>query len=589
MDTSNSIKERLKAEIHPIISGTFARPIFIDADPDYKFEIITFRDCVFGRDIDFNSIDLKAGCRFLNCTFEREVTFTNCRTSDISRTSANNTFITSLLFSNCTIKDSLEIDECLLKKGAFLSGCNISHFGIHQTNITDGGIKIFHSTIDYMRFNGCILKKQMLISGSQLNSDVVMYGLSMKDLRIIKSTFGQDCRIDGSKFSDGIYLSYSLFKGILDVTKEVSVTTLSFLSSIFDDTVHIVPANQMKEYNISLKDSEFNNSLYVGTERPLKQVPKTANIRIDISSKLKGDLFFRNIQIGLLHLSGYNTTANLNFYGLQVKVLEIESLINTAGLILSGLSASREKWFINGISYTASEFTIKDSNLGKTQFFQCDLNSFDQVRIRNVILTEISSSLVKWFNKDQLIVSPISRARLPSKTDRVMDAEIKRDIFRQLKLAMEKQADRPQALIFHQWEMEYYRSYINYIDSRNWKDKIVLTASQTNDFGQNWIKALLYGFLCTYLVYLPIGFLYADKMIPECYCGMVRYERIIRSVVIDYFGIYCQLLNPAHVLSRIMDTSNIGGIVHFLDFLHRIVTSFFIFQVVSAFRKYVNR
>lgn len=118
-----------------------------------------------------------------------------------------------------------------------------------------------------------------------------------------------------------------------------------------------------------------------------------------ISADLKGNIEFRNLDVGILDISGYNTASNIYLQDLWINQIKIKGLINNAGLIFSRVKSSYNQWFNDKEKKVVREnaLYIDDSNFGKAQFFQTDFNSFGKVVFHNNILTDISTSLVKWF------------------------------------------------------------------------------------------------------------------------------------------------------------------------------------------------
>src|SRR5690349_15028961 len=80
------------------------------------------------------------------------------------------------------------------------------------------------------------------------------------------------------------------------------------------------------------------------------------------------------------------------------------------------------------------------------------------------------------------------------------------EVYRQLKLAMQKQENKIQALAFQSYEYEYYRRLMKITrneSSNKWEDRFILLAGRTNDFGQSWERALV----LMALFIFPINFL----------------------------------------------------------------------------------
>ncbi|MDP1744660.1 MAG: hypothetical protein Q8L90_03730 [Bacteroidota bacterium] len=199
------------------------------------------------------------------------------------------------------------------------------------------------------------------------------------------------------------------------------------------------------------------------------------------------------------------------------------------------------------------------------------------------------------------------------------------ETFRQLKYATIKQGDIPLSLEFQKIEMQYYWKGIkmqpkqrwtkllslleiegtnnetpfpiqlkncfgiikNHFN-RNWNERIILWSSQTNDFGQNWIKPLALLFLFSFVCYIPVGFLTSDTLNYDKFANSwIDIRQNVKIVCWDNIRNWLVLLNPAHRIKDIDENiDKYSHWVYFWDLLGRVVISFFIFQTVSAFRKF---
>lgn len=116
-------------------------------------------------------------------------------------------------------------------------------------------------------------------------------------------------------------------------------------------------------------------------------------------------------------------------------------------------------------------------------------------------------------------------------------------------------------------------------------DRLVLYAGATNNYGQNWLKpigiAIFLHFVFHFLIIVGVS----DKL---SYCPNFDYDSFL--ITWDeyklHFDAFPQLLNPTHVLSRVFpEVQHISSTVYFLAYLLKIILAFFIFQIISAFRK----
>lgn len=173
------------------------------------------------------------------------------------------------------------------------------------------------------------------------------------------------------------------------------------------------------------------------------------------------------------------------------------------------------KWN-NDIGITNTIY-IDDSNFGKAQFFQVDFRSFERIVFGNTILTEIATSNVKWFEPAQLADGTISTAQSKLKTtikkkdytvvklarESIRELNSRREIYRQLKYAAQKQGDIPLSHEFQRQEMEYYKEVTRHEKPRKASEFIIMYASQGNNFRQSWMRAFFGLVIVPLLSYAP--------------------------------------------------------------------------------------
>jgi hypothetical protein len=108
-------------------------------------------------------------------------------------------------------------------------------------------------------------------------------------------------------------------------------------------------------------------------------------------------------------------------------------------------------------------------------------------------------------------------------------------------------------------------------------DKIILCINKiSNNHGLSIKRPIVGLFLFSILFYV----LY-----------LLSINRVFISTDIDWdlFGYYFSFLDPTHRKNFLIDKSNFSVYTLTIDFANKIVVGFFIFQFISAFRKYVNK
>jgi hypothetical protein len=114
---------------------------------------------------------------------------------------------------------------------------------------------------------------------------------------------------------------------------------------------------------------------------------------------------------------------------------------------------------------------IFNSNLGVCELYNTFLDSFTKVAIKNSVLSEIITSNVRWFRLNQLE----KPEDYPGSAQEFYWSN-RREFFRQLKYAMNKQGNRIQALEFKSYEMSAFHKELSTqkTNRKNFTNKIIL-------------------------------------------------------------------------------------------------------------------
>lgn len=581
--------------------GDFHEPIRID-NTFYRVKWVRFPRNNFYKNFSIQEVDLGIGIEFSECIFFGSVNFINIQASGYD--DSFNKESRSIIFKNCTFEKhvlikgpstSLERDlyfeNCEFKKGVSLKHFSVSVQGIYfiKSSIREQLDIEFLDIKQSLRFSECVVDCRL-----RLNN------VKASDMILLKTTFNKDIYAWGGYLERGLTINYGEFHGEVKFRCIESPGTLFITGGIFNDAVFIDYKDKSGDHSqgfneLVFVEAEYKNGLYVnGKDEIFTDPPSVRKLEIRISPKLKGELVFRHIKLELLEIEGYNSTANLVFEELSINKIKIQNFINQSMLIFSGIKA---------VSNENSGIAISSSNLGKAQFYRFDFDTFKKVLIHDTILSEISTSNVRWFSPGKLQLfdeEAYRNAMKRQKGNREVIESAKstleihyqsvKEIYRQLKYAMDKQGDKPQALEFLRWEMENYRKLLKVSGRRNNSDKFILWSSRSNDYGLNWIKAFWWLIGLSFLFYIPIAFFgspnldysqWADSWTDVCIN--------LREVFYCRLKYWPQLLNPAHNLSNMIPfIERSPGIIYFFDFIHRLITAYFIFQIVFAFRKYVR-
>lgn len=601
--------------IHEFIGDSV--PAFEIKGAEYKARYSSFTDVVFESIAHFENVDLSMGLYFNNCTFKEPLVFEDIKTNGFDMTL--NPDSESIVFKNCKFQEVVLFKgkNNKLDRDLSFKDCNFEKgIEVEALNVVDGGIIFrdcsFKEKLDIFKVSG---STNIAFINNEVHCNTRLENINCSTITFIDANdFFENIIIRDSKFTNGIVFNDGLFKKevyLQSIETASTSTGLVIVGSKFEKAIFINfhSGKHKPSVGIShffLSDSYFQNGFYVnGTQDLLADYPSVEEISLSISAELKGNIEFRNLDVGILNLTGNNTSANIYFQDLWINQIKIKGLINNAGLIFSRIKSSYTKWFNNREKTIVREnaLYIDDTNFGKAQFFQIDFSSFEKVSFHNIILTEISTSLVKWFTPIQLdsgesSLSVISYNAAKKSKDKqrienarmslISDYRSKQEIYRQLKFASQKQGDVTNSLVFQGHEMNYYRKIVTLRIPRNWSEHIVLWSSQTNDFGQNWLKAFKLLLLFSFISFIPIGFLNTQKLnYSEFATSLPQVCNNFKVVFCDNFNNWFLILNPAHSFKDLNEKiSGISKWIYFWDLLSRIIVSYFIFQTISAFRKF---
>jgi hypothetical protein len=248
------------------------------------------------------------------------------------------------------------------------------------------------------------------------------------------------------------------------------------------------------------------------------------------------------------------------------------------------------------------ELNITNSYLGNTQFLSTDLKSFDSINIKNSDVTQISASCVKWFDKEnieknsnqvklnwnkkftfwlQSLVCNVDESDLM-----LNEYRLRREVYRQLKFATEKNGDRIQSLIFKEYEMDSYRKELRLSRKVIDNDRFITWSNLSNNHGQNWVKPVVFSVIFTFVFYVILIVAQSNKLYFSPARNFIDFK-ITYSELRENLRVFPQLFNPTRAVDKLFPSANyISGYVYTIDYLQRLVLAYFIYQTISAFRKF---
>lgn len=588
----------------------------LNLSPDnYKAKFTVFNKIKFKGLVDFQNVNLSIGIKFIDCDFFDKVTLFNISANGYD--DKLNQDSQSIVFENCTFRNTVQLhnNEAIIERSILFKDCNFEMgIEIEYILISEGSLTIKNCSINNrLDIFDIFVKSDISFVDNKINSFVRIENVKCSSITILgNNIFNERVLVFGGVLERGIYVNDGFFKKEVEIRLASSkIDGLTIIGTEFEKSFSVDYHSGKSNPSIGLSkfyfaNSKFKNGIYInGKEDIFTDNPKVEKIEIPISGELTGDIVFSNLDIGILEITGYNTSANVLLNDLYINQIKIKGLLNDSGLVMSRIKASQLDWTYQDDLQLRREnaIYISDTNFGKAQFFQVDFSSFETVSFHNNIIIDISTSLVNWFKHDQLdqgkkssSVQIYNEAVKSKDKQRIVGAlksvvasySSKQDTYRQLKLISQRQGDMPLALEFQRHEMNYYRKIITIKKPHRIYEFLILWSNQSNDFGQNWLKAFVLLLLFSLVSYLPIGLLISNQLDFTMFATSFSDIALnLKILFYDNIKIWIVLLNPVHRISDLNEKiNNYSDWIYFWDLLSRVIVSYFIFQMISAFRKF---
>ncbi len=548
---------------------------------------ILFNDVEFDRDVVFKNLNIKGSIRFKDCKFKGSIQFDNCKI----KLNPDHRLNESLSFEVCNFNANNFIISSLsdFDSMVIIDGCiNINNFYV-QNSTFNSMFHISKSSIDVIDFSTNNFTFELRYEDSKLNGQIRHSENRYNSLVIMNCEFKKDLFFKDNFIENNIALNDSIFND--------SITIDYFNESGDNSALNIYNSTFLKEATIKYY-TEYGDEYIIGGCR---------NIYIDSNICYNGiDISGCHEMLNLDYLKKLHINLSEKFEGLiKIQDLGIDDFIITGGnyrgnVVLNNLTINSKLFIHNFLNYsnfqfinisrstnaTHSQFQILESYLEKFQFINCKLDNFQYYLIYNSNISQIKSSNTFWFNYFDL--SKLSNQTVPSfynlnskvKKIKISTEDFQKNIretFRQLKFAMENQGDRFTSLVFRSYEYKAAYSDLKKVKVKNFNDWMIMSIGRVNDFGQCWWKPLLIWLGFNFLIYISL----IINTYPTGNFSEINY--------IKYHTVYVQLLNPLHYIDKVfIKPLVINDGTYWLDYISRIISGFFIFEIISAFRKYIK-
>jgi hypothetical protein len=557
---------------------------------------ITIDDSVIEGDIIINSKDcICSSATISNCKFTGRVIFTGIK---------NN--FSGLAFMNCDFEKSLEFHDVIFNKtdkdiSALCKGIAILSSTIKESFVIKKSTIHYEIALDECKIGKIVLRSVQSKTGSLILSNIAISDSitisqvhTASEFRISKSIIKGWVKVE-NLFSGFYVFQENVFEARLMIWAGSAKGGITFNNGIYNEEVKIesvvttggltIAGDEFKKtflikyidttnhkaggpQSYYLNSCSFENGLIVDGAKDILEKSEIKVITIPSSNKMSGLIHFKGLIIKeLVSITGVNKSAHLIFENVQLQELKIEYFTNFGKIQFIDVRSSRSG---------SSKLLVLNSDLGKTSFHNTFLDSFSDVDIINTTVTDISSSYVRWFDPLQIL----------NKSKEEYDYGRNRDLFRQLKFAMFKQGDRVQALFFKKYEMLALKNELSKSKGR-FNEKIMMWLNKSNDYGQDWFRPIWLGFLFSVILYIFLIIAVAPELSTSL---SFKIEDLIRTfnVIPRYLYVIFKLLNPTHLYLSLIPAIRDNWLGNLIDFLQRVIISYFIFQTISAFRKYIK-
>ncbi len=410
------------------------------------------------------------------------------------------------------------------------------------------------------------------------------------------STFIDEAKFNGIKFVEEATFSNSKFFNKIAFTKSIFERDLLFKESIFLNEADFEnvkadekPANfsESKFFNyltfrncemnsnfsncLFLGEANFNNSKFIRkADFSLATFKKKVNFRRAIFNVNKvtfnNAYFFEETDLDSLNFEGNNIEIDFSdMY--SVYPISISLSIKGSGSLLFKVPSHYNL------------LILYNSNLSRFNNI-CFDGDVENVKFLNINWGKIDG---KRFCKDE-------------------ENRKKRDIFRQIKLALDKQENYIDARKFYALEMWAYgeelKSFLQENQEKNsitWKDKLTLYTDiavykfyeWTSNFGLSWIKPLSFLIFFSFLYMVLLKFKFIFSVIPVLLWKSGFYSYTLLIAPIDLLNKFARTIIP--IIPGIASMQKEIEGFEFITLLYYSFSAYLIYQFVMAIRRKVRR
>lgn len=482
---------------------------------------LTFKECKFDSEFNLEILQLESNIIFEQCNFKY------IRLSNLYSKKKN----TTLSITSCSA-ESITVN--------FTNNINIKIHGDYKTI----NIGIVNSTIIiYNQRNNAIQFINYTLNNIIHNT----YGAEL--ITFTKCSFIFDFKIMDYDISSLKAINFNLckFNKFIDFS-HVSIDTIRIQDSIINDKLLIIDS---LINNLELKNCLFHDTVKI----------------IDLKGEIKKANFERSTIKGMFFFNGFKDDSLININNSSSVSFNHIFLEPTGYLIIRKIQNGN---FIFDYANILGQIVMQELNINSLQMHNASI-------IGSLIMQDIKVKELDLKNTS-LIGKLVFN---PSDTLNIFDSNIiqNRETAYLLKKGKQEEGDSILASHFKRKELQLYlKDCTSNFKLNKGKECIVLFFNKiSNDFGQSWVRGIIFTMSFAYIFYLLINFCGLEKPIFRFAWSLEGFGTAWKE--------YLKILNVLNFNDK-LDNFKFTALGETLFFVSKIFVSYGIYQTVSAFRKF---
>ena len=361
------------------------------------------------------------------------------------------------------------------------------------------------------------------------------------DFYIFDGTFSRNFWVQDGTFSQNFLIQGGTFTGDFKIQSSTTIQKLSIVGGAFEKEIELRGGYI---YKLSID--------YVTSALRLRVLNDCQLTILAINATLPKD--------SLLRISG------------SLYCLTFEDVHNFGTILLTGLSFREQPYVPKGVTLPddkdrpeSPQLQIINSDLGKTNFIDCDLSGFG-LEFKS---SKITDGFVTGTKMPNRIITPDYRQQQLG--------------YSQIKKIYENRGDKVEANRYYAREMDAYFTTLSWRNDLWEKFNLGLNKLST-DHGQNWQRGLLTTFGVGGMFYAVYCWLLGfGPALPTEHGATARFGEVS-----SYF---MEFINPIHKADYVAqellgEKAHVNGWARTIEGISRIFIAYFVYQLIQAFRKH---